>query len=46
LTCAVRAEGQSSRQIDRMLRVSVNTVAVHRANLMNTLGAHKATGPM
>jgi DNA-binding NarL/FixJ family response regulator len=38
------ARGQSSRQIARMLRVSVNTVAVHRANLMNTLGVHKATG--
>ena len=38
------AQGQSSRQIARMLRVSVNTVAVHRANLMNTLGVHKATG--
>jgi hypothetical protein len=29
---------------NRLLRVSVNTVAVHRANLMNTLGVHKATG--
>jgi DNA-binding CsgD family transcriptional regulator len=38
------AQGQSNRQIARMLRVSVNTVAVHRANLMNTLGVHKATG--
>jgi DNA-binding NarL/FixJ family response regulator len=38
------AQGQSSRQIARMLRLSVNTVAVHRANLMNTLGVHKATG--
>jgi DNA-binding NarL/FixJ family response regulator len=38
------AQGQSTRQIARMLRLSVNTVAVHRANLMNTLGVHKATG--
>ena len=38
------AQGQSNRQIACMLRVSVNTVAVHRANLMNTLGVHKATG--
>jgi DNA-binding NarL/FixJ family response regulator len=37
------AQGQSNRQIACMLRLSVNTVAVHRANLMNTLGVHKAT---
>ena len=34
-------EGLSNREIADKLGVSVNTVAVHRANVMNTLGVHK-----
>jgi DNA-binding NarL/FixJ family response regulator len=34
--------GLSNRAIAEKLQVSVNTVAVHRANIMNTLGVHKA----
>ena len=34
-------DGLSNRQIADRLGVSVNTVAVHRANVMNTLGVHK-----
>jgi DNA-binding NarL/FixJ family response regulator len=37
LICA----GQSNREIAAQLKLSVNTVAVHRANIMNTLGVHK-----
>jgi DNA-binding NarL/FixJ family response regulator len=33
--------GLSNRDIAARLDLSVNTVAVHRANIMNTLGAHK-----
>jgi DNA-binding NarL/FixJ family response regulator len=33
--------GLSNRQIAARLDLSVNTVAVHRANIMNTLGVHK-----
>jgi DNA-binding NarL/FixJ family response regulator len=33
--------GQSNREIAEKLELSVNTVAVHRANIMNTLGVHK-----
>ncbi len=33
--------GLSNRQIAAKLDLSVNTVAVHRANIMNTLGVHK-----
>lgn len=33
--------GLSNRQIAARLELSVNTVAVHRANIMNTLGVHK-----
>jgi DNA-binding NarL/FixJ family response regulator len=32
--------GKSNREIAIVLGVSVNTVAVHRANLMQTLGVH------
>jgi len=32
--------GKSNREIAMMLDLSVNTVAVHRANLMHTLGLH------
>jgi DNA-binding NarL/FixJ family response regulator len=34
-------EGRSNRDIGAKLGVSVNTVAVHRANIMNALGVHK-----
>ena len=33
--------GLSNRAIAAKLELSVNTVAVHRANIMNTLGVHK-----
>jgi DNA-binding NarL/FixJ family response regulator len=33
--------GRSNREIAEKLDLSVNTVAVHRANIMNTLGVHK-----
>jgi DNA-binding NarL/FixJ family response regulator len=36
------AIGRSNREIAALLGVSVNTVAVHRTNLMATLGVHKA----
>ena len=34
-------EGLSNRDIATRLSLSVNTVAVHRANIMNALGVHK-----
>lgn len=34
-------DGLSNRDIAARLRLSVNTVSVHRANIMNTLGVHK-----
>ena len=34
-------DGQSNREIAVVLKLSVNTVAVHRANIMNALGIHK-----
>jgi len=34
-------EGKSAKEIAAELSVSVNTVAVHRANIMDTLGIHK-----
>jgi two-component system, NarL family, response regulator NreC len=36
------AQGKSNKEIAVLLDLSVNTVAVHRANLMNTLQLHKA----
>ena len=36
------AMGRSNREIGKLLGVSANTVAVHRTNLMATLGVHKA----
>lgn len=36
------ALGKSNRDIAKILALSVNTVAVHRTNLMATLGLHKA----
>lgn len=35
------ARGKSNKEIAAMLDLSVNTVAVHRANLMSALGVHK-----
>jgi DNA-binding NarL/FixJ family response regulator len=34
-------DGLSNRDIAAKLSLSANTVAVHRANIMNTLGVHK-----
>jgi len=34
-------EGKSNKQIAIKLDLSANTVAVHRANLMDALGIHK-----
>jgi DNA-binding NarL/FixJ family response regulator len=34
-------DGQSNKEIASALNLSANTVAVHRANIMNTLGIHK-----
>jgi DNA-binding NarL/FixJ family response regulator len=34
-------EGLSNRDIATRLSLSVNTIAVHRANIMNALGVHK-----
>jgi DNA-binding NarL/FixJ family response regulator len=34
-------DGLSNREIAAKLDLSVNTIAVHRANIMNTLGVHK-----
>lgn len=35
------AEAKSTRQIAELLDLSINTVAVHRANIMDRLGVHK-----
>lgn len=35
-------DGKSNKEIADQLSLSVNTVAVHRANIMDTLGIHKA----
>ncbi len=37
------ADGKSNKDIAALLNLSVNTVAVHRANLMDALNIHKAT---
>ena len=34
-------DGRTNREIAGLLDVSINTVAVHRANIMNALGVHK-----
>ncbi|HSY93104.1 MAG TPA: response regulator transcription factor [Candidatus Binatus sp.] len=34
-------DGKSNKEIATALDLSVNTIAVHRANIMNTLGIHK-----
>ena len=33
--------GMSNREVAEKLELSINTIAVHRANIMNTLGVHK-----
>lgn len=35
------AQGKSNKEIATLLKISVNTVAVHRAHLMETLGLHR-----
>lgn len=35
------AEGNSNKEIAALLNLSVNTVAVHRANMMDALGVHR-----
>jgi DNA-binding NarL/FixJ family response regulator len=35
------AGGKSNKEIAQLLNISVNTVAVHRAHLMETLGVHR-----
>ena len=35
------AQGKSTREIAALLRLSPNTIAVHRANLMQALGMHR-----
>ena len=35
-------DGKSNKEIARLLDLSANTVAVHRANIMDALGIHKA----
>ena len=35
-------DGKSNKEIASALDVSANTIAVHRANMMDTLGIHKA----
>ena len=37
----VLVDGKSAKQIAAQLGLSANTVAVHRANIMNALGIHK-----
>jgi DNA-binding NarL/FixJ family response regulator len=34
-------DGLSNKEIAERLNLSANTVAVHRANIMSTLGVHK-----
>ena len=35
-------EGKSNKEIAIKLNLSANTVSVHRANMMDTLGIHKS----
>jgi DNA-binding NarL/FixJ family response regulator len=35
------AQGKSNKEIAQLLKISVNTVAVHRAHVMETLGLHR-----
>jgi DNA-binding NarL/FixJ family response regulator len=34
-------DGKSNKEIADVLKLSVNTIAVHRANIMDALGIHK-----
>ena len=34
-------DGKSNKEIATALELSANTIAVHRANIMNALGVHK-----
>src|SRR6266700_2994380 len=36
-------DGKSNKEIATVLELSANTIAVHRANIMNTLGIHKTS---
>ena len=38
---ALIAQGKSNKEIAVLLNISVNTVAVHRAHVMETLGLHR-----
>jgi DNA-binding NarL/FixJ family response regulator len=38
------AEGQATKEIAKLLKISVNTVKTHRLKLMEKLGAHEITG--
>ena len=40
-SCGFIVNGKSNKEIAAQLDLSVNTVAVHRANIMDTLGIHK-----
>ncbi len=35
------AQGKSNKEVAALLNISVNTVAVHRARVMETLGIHR-----
>jgi len=35
------AQGKSNKEIASLLNISANTVAVHRAHVMETLGLHR-----
>src|ERR1039458_373325 len=39
----IGARGNSNKEIAAILNLSVNTVSVHRANLMSALGIHRTT---
>ncbi len=41
LDAGARGEGKSNKEIASVLDLSANTVAVHRANIMDALGIHK-----
>lgn len=38
------AEGRATKEIAKMLKISINTVKTHRLKLMEKLGAHEITG--
>ena len=41
VTMQLIVDGKSNKEIAAQLDLSVNTVAVHRANIMDALGIHK-----